>query len=169
MPYRNKNIHAALEIMMDPFYANKIQWWLGTICKATGIAGMRLLSQCQSNCFRWMLGLCESKSGDSARCMWQPENRHPTAAENPDNYATRLAEILQPGVDKVLVEVSSKRQRAWQEASPPHQQVQPSITNKKARNTLIRDEAQGGAGKTKTYLGITQICCGHTTASNQPQ
>ena len=81
------------------------------MCKAAGVADMRLLSRYQNNCFRLMLGLCESKSGDVARCLQRSENRHPTAAETPDDYAIHLADIFQSGVDKVLAEASSKRQR----------------------------------------------------------
>ena len=111
MPNRNTNMHAVLEIMMAPFYANKIEWRLGTICKAAGIEDMRLLPRCHNNCFRWMLGSCEGKEGDARRCKNKPENSHPKAEHVPDDYAVQLAQLLQPGVTKVLNEITTARKR----------------------------------------------------------
>ena len=113
MRHRNKDMHTALKTMMAPFYKNKIEWRLGTICKAAGIADMRLLPRCHNNCFRWMLGSCESKEGDARRCKNRPENTHCKAEHIPDDYAVQLVQLLQPGVTKILSETptAGKRQR----------------------------------------------------------
>ena len=113
MPHRNINMHAVLEMMMAPFYANKIEWCLGTICKAAGIEDMLLLPRCHNKCFRWMLGSCEEKYGDARRCTNKPENSHPKAKHVPDDYAVQLVQLLQSGVTKILSDTptAGKRQR----------------------------------------------------------
>ena len=113
MKHRNRDMHAVLQTMMEPFYANKIEWRLGTICKAAGIEDMRLLPRCHNNCFRWMLGSCEHREGGEKRCKKKPENSHPKAEHIPDDYACQLAQLLQPGVTKVLSDCTNagKRQR----------------------------------------------------------
>ena len=113
MRHRNKEMHAVIKTMMAPFYDNKIEWHLGTLCRAAGIPDMRVLPRCNNNCFRWMLGSCEGKEGEPGRCKQRPENLHPKAGDIPDDYAVQLVELLQPGVDKLLSnnQGSAKRQR----------------------------------------------------------
>ena len=40
------------------------------------------------------------------------ENAHPSAAKTPDDYAAQMAQLLQPGVDKLVASHSGKIQRA---------------------------------------------------------
>ena len=60
-----------------------------------------------------MLGACEHKEGDEKRCKKKPENSHPKSEQIPDDYAVQLAQLLQPGVTKLLSEskTAGKRQR----------------------------------------------------------
>ena len=69
---RNPDMHAVLKSMMDPVLACTTLWRLNGLCKASGFADMRKFPRCSNNCYRWMLGTCESKPGDPARCIVRP-------------------------------------------------------------------------------------------------
>jgi len=94
MLHHNTNMPVSLEAMIALFYKRKIEWRLGTLCKAVSVVDMRLLPWCHNNCFRRMLGACEAKTAIAGRCMHLPDNTHPTVAETPDNYVLQLVEIL---------------------------------------------------------------------------
>ena len=98
--------------MMQPVLEKEIPFKLNRLCKLAGMEDMRQLPQCRNNCFRWMLGLCEPTAADATKCKQRPGNKHPTAAETPDDYAAQMARLLQSGVDKLLGEAGVKRQRA---------------------------------------------------------
>ena len=112
--HRNMDMHATLASVMAPLYEKNIDWRLGSLCRAAGVEDMRLLPRLHNYCFRWMLGMCEHKPGDPARCKYRPEHLHPRSNKVPDDYAVKLGQLLQPGVTKILSETptAGKRQRA---------------------------------------------------------
>ena len=106
---RNPDMHAVQKSMMDPVLAYTTPWCLNGLCKASGFSDMRKLPRCSNNCYRWVLGACEIKPGNPARCVVIPENAHPTAVQVPNDYVIQLKQALQLGVDNVLVEHGSKK------------------------------------------------------------
>ena len=108
------DMHATLASVMAPLYEKNIDWRLGSLCRAAGVEDMRLLPRCRNYCFRWMLGMCEGKPNDITRCKYRPEHLHPKGSTVPDDYAVQLAQLLQPGVAKIISDTltAGKRQRA---------------------------------------------------------
>ena len=105
------DMHAMLGTMMKPVLDQNIPFRVNSLCKLAGMRDMRQLPQCNNNCFRWMLGLCEGRDSNKSRCKVRPENNHPSARETPDDYAAQMVRLLQPGVDKLLEAQGAKRNR----------------------------------------------------------
>ena len=112
---RNMDMHPILKILMEPVHAQNIPFRINALCKLAGMTDMRKLPQCNNNCFRWLLGLCEGRDNNKGRCKARPENVHAGSGVIPDDYALQLSKLLQPSVDKLVAEFepapNAKRQR----------------------------------------------------------
>lgn len=96
---RNPDMHAVLKSTTTPVLACSTPWRLNSLCRDAGMYVMMRLPRSDNNCYRWILGACESQPGNPSRCIVKAENRHPTAAQVPNDYAIQLQQALQPGVD----------------------------------------------------------------------
>lgn len=137
---------------MAPFYKNKIEWRIGTTCEATGVKDTMNLPCCLNNFLRWMLGACNAKEGNTNRCKHRPENMHPTAAYTPNDCALQLVEVLQPSVDKLLDELSTKQQCTQAMYTAPAASVP-----KKSEITWDMDNAVGDLGKIRPIWEINSL------------
>jgi len=107
----SSNMHPVLENMMKPVLDAQISCRVNVLCKLAGMQDTRSLPQCNSDCFRWMLGLCEPKENDAATCKARPGNAHPTVVQTPDDCAIKMVRLLQPGIDKLVADNHNKHQR----------------------------------------------------------
>ena len=88
---------------MKPIINAKSQYMVKTIAEPAGhkIAD---LPKWNSVCYQWILGWCAPTELDATKCRSNTRMNHPVAADIPDDFATNLATMLQPGVDKFIQE-----------------------------------------------------------------
>jgi len=80
-------MHPILQPMMKPVNEKNIPFRVSSLCKMAVMEDMRMLPQCNNNCFRWILGLYKGQDTNKKRSKVRPENSHPSAVETLDDYA----------------------------------------------------------------------------------
>jgi len=108
---RNTDMHPVLEKLMLPMMTKSIPWKLDEICRAAKLESMTALPSHNHSCYRWMLGRCDSDPSNPHTCGVRNENNHLTATQIPNDYAIKLAQVLQPGIDQLVAESATKRPR----------------------------------------------------------
>ena len=104
---RNTDMHPALLALMKPVLDQNSKFRVGTIANLAGIE-TKDLPRHKDFCQRWMLGSCSAIEGDASKCKVRIGNSHPVASAIPNDYATKLAAALRPGIEKFLSEKRAK-------------------------------------------------------------
>ena len=104
----NPDLHPTIAAMMKPIHSKKIPFKVNHIAELAGTQ-VKHLPKHDNCCFRWMLGWCQGKDNDPSSCALREGNSHLPASAIPQEYATNLCSILQPGVDKFIKEKAIKK------------------------------------------------------------